>query len=128
MALNRLFYGDNLGVLRRDIASESVDLIYLGPPFNSNRSYSLLFKERSGEAAQAQLEAFDDTWTWSHETDAQYLDLLNGSAPNKAKDALEADAPTLGRQRRAGLPRDDDGAAHRTSPCPQADRESVPPL
>jgi adenine specific DNA methylase Mod len=93
---NQLFYGDNLDVLRRDILSDSVDLVYLDPPFNSNRKYSLLFKERGGEKSQAQMEAFDDTWTWTHDAEALYLDLLNGSTPNKVKDALEAMRRLLG--------------------------------
>jgi hypothetical protein len=89
--LNKLYYGDNLDVLRQNIRDESVDLVYLDPPFNSNRSYSMLFKDKSGEESQAQMEAFDDTWTWSHEVEAQYLDLLDSpSTPNKVKDALEA--------------------------------------
>jgi len=54
---NTLYYGDNLDVLRRHIATESVDLIYLDPPFNSNRSYNVLFKAQTGEASQAQIEA-----------------------------------------------------------------------
>jgi len=93
---NRLYYGDNLDVLRQNIADKSIDLIYLDPPFNSNRSYSVLFKERSGDESQAQIEAFDDTWTWSHEVEAAYLDLLNGQTPNRAKDALEAMRRLLG--------------------------------
>jgi site-specific DNA-methyltransferase (adenine-specific) len=63
-AVNKLYFGDNLPVLRDRIQPESVDLIYLDPPFNSNTTYSLLFKEPSGEAAQAQAEAFRDTWEW----------------------------------------------------------------
>jgi DNA modification methylase len=93
---NALYYGDNLDVLRGHMAAASVDLVYLDPPFNSNRSYSLLFKEKSGNESQAQLEAFDDTWTWSQETEGLYLDLLNGTAPNKVKDALEAMRRLLG--------------------------------
>lgn len=97
MALNRLFYGDNLDVLRRNITDESVDLIYLDPPFNSNRNYSVLFKEKSGDEAQAQIEAFDDTWTWSQDVETLYLDLLNApTTPNKVKDALEAMRRLLG--------------------------------
>jgi adenine specific DNA methylase Mod len=61
---NTLYYGDNLRVLREQIPDESVDLIYLDPPFNSNRAYNVLFKKKSGEARPAQIEAFDDTWTW----------------------------------------------------------------
>ena len=61
-AMNRLYYGDNLDILRRHIPDASVDLIYLDPPFNSNRSYNVLFKEADGSAADSQITAFDDTW------------------------------------------------------------------
>lgn len=94
--LNKLYYGDNLDVLREHVETESVDLVYLDPPFNSNRSYNVLFKEKSGDEAQAQIEAFDDTWTWSHETEALYVELMNGSASLKVKDALEAMRKLLG--------------------------------
>lgn len=87
---NYLFYGDNLDVLRESIETESVDLVYLDPPFNSNRSYNVLFQQRSGGDAQAQIEAFDDTWTWSHEAEQQYLELVSGGAPAKVADAIEA--------------------------------------
>jgi site-specific DNA-methyltransferase (adenine-specific) len=59
---NHLHYGDNLTVLRESIASESVDLVYLDPPFNSNASYNVLFKAPDGASSAAQIEAFDDTW------------------------------------------------------------------
>lgn len=62
--MNTLFHGDNLDILRDFISDESVDLIYLDPPFNSNRDYNVLFKEKSGVASPAQMEAFTDTWTW----------------------------------------------------------------
>ncbi len=58
---NTLFYGDNLSVLRDHIPDESVDLVYLDPPFNSNASYNVLFKEKSGEESPAQIKAFTDT-------------------------------------------------------------------
>jgi site-specific DNA-methyltransferase (adenine-specific) len=61
---NTLFYGDNLTILREYIPTESVDLIYLDPPFNSNRSYNVLFKDETGEASDAQITAFEDTWHW----------------------------------------------------------------
>ncbi len=61
---NRLYYGDNLFVLREYIADESVDLVYLDPPFNSNASYNVLFKEHDGAAAASQIRAFEDTWRW----------------------------------------------------------------
>ena len=54
--LNRLYYGDNLTVLRNDIPSESVDLVYLDPPFNSQANYNVLFKSPAGEKAHAQIE------------------------------------------------------------------------
>ena len=64
MAVNNLFFGDNLAVLRKHVADESVDLIYLDPPFNSSATYNVLFQEKSGERSAAQIHAFDDTWHW----------------------------------------------------------------
>ena len=61
-----LFYSDNLAIMREYIPDESVDLVYLDPPFNSNRNYNVLFKDQSGKEAEAQIEAFEDTWHWSH--------------------------------------------------------------
>jgi site-specific DNA-methyltransferase (adenine-specific) len=62
--MNRLYYGDNLDVLRRHIEDESIDLVYLDPPFNSNASYNVLFAEHDGTQAAAQIKAFEDTWKW----------------------------------------------------------------
>jgi site-specific DNA-methyltransferase (adenine-specific) len=61
---NTLYYGDNLDVLRQHIPSESVDLIYLDPPFNSNTTYNVLFAEHDGSRAAAQVTAFEDAWHW----------------------------------------------------------------
>src|SRR5664279_3676784 len=61
---NTLYYGDNLQVMREHIASESVDLVYLDPPFNSNQDYNVLFAERDGTKSEAQIKAFGDTWRW----------------------------------------------------------------
>lgn len=61
---NTLYYGDNLHVLAEHMADESVDLIYLDPPFNSNASYNMLFKAPDGSDSDAQINAFDDTWSW----------------------------------------------------------------
>ena len=88
--LNKLYYGDNLEVLREHLADESVDLVYLDPPFNSNRSYNVLFKEKSGRDAQAQIEAFDDTWTWSQESETLFVEMVGGSVPLRVQDALES--------------------------------------
>ena len=63
--MNPLYYGDNLNILRRYIKDESVDLIYLDPPFNSNRNYNVLFKDESGAEADSQIMAFEDTWHWA---------------------------------------------------------------
>lgn len=73
---NTLFYGDNLPILREYIASESIDLIYLDPPFNSNRSYNVLFKEESGKDSESQITAFDDTWHWGEQAEELYAELV----------------------------------------------------
>ncbi|MGQ7790791.1 site-specific DNA-methyltransferase [Faunimonas sp. B44] len=75
---NRLFYGDNLAVLRESIADESVDLIYLDPPFNSNASYNVLFKAPSGEQSAAQIEAFEDTWHWNESAERAFDEVVTG--------------------------------------------------
>lgn len=74
--LRRLYYGDNLDVLREHIASESVDLIYLDPPFNSNANYNILFKSPAGQAADSQIEAFEDTWHWNDKAEAAFHDVI----------------------------------------------------
>lgn len=73
---NKLYYGDNLSILRELIDSESVDLIYLDPPFNSSRSYNVLFKEEGGKESQAQITAFEDTWHWNSAAEKTYQDLV----------------------------------------------------
>lgn len=73
---NTLFYGDNLAILREHIADESIDLVYLDPPFNSNRSYNVLFREESGRESEAQITAFDDTWHWNQAAEATYYELV----------------------------------------------------
>jgi site-specific DNA-methyltransferase (adenine-specific) len=83
---NTLFYGDNLEILREYIPDESVDLIYLDPPFNSNRSYSVLFKDEKGMDSEAQINAFDDTWHWNERV---YRNLV-ASGPLKVASMLEA--------------------------------------
>jgi DNA modification methylase len=94
--LNKLYYGDNLKVLREHIEPQSVDLVYLDPPFDSNRAYNALFSEKSEEESPAQIQAFDDTWTWNYETEAVYLELISGNAPIAVRDALEGMRKLLG--------------------------------
>lgn len=62
--MNTLYYGDNLDVLRRYVTDESVDMIYLDPPFKSNQDYNVLFAEQDGSRSAAQIKAFEDTWRW----------------------------------------------------------------
>jgi site-specific DNA-methyltransferase (adenine-specific) len=81
IASNTLFYGDNLPILREYIADESVDLIYLDPPFNSNRSYNVLFKDESGRESESQITAFDDTWHWNQSAEAIYREMVMQASP-----------------------------------------------
>ncbi len=88
---NRLYYGDNLEILRNReyFPDECVDLIYLDPPFNSNRNYNVLFKSESGADSEAQITAFEDTWHWGETAEATYDDLIV-NAPHKVATAIEA--------------------------------------
>jgi len=74
--MNTLYYGDNLNIIRDYITTESIDLIYLDPPFNSSRTYNVLFKDESGNEAEAQITAFEDTWHWNHATETTYQELV----------------------------------------------------
>ena len=89
---NTLYYGDNLLVLREHVADESVDLVYLDPPFNSNASYNVLFKERTGEESPAQIKAFTDTWEWTQETERTYEQdiIVNAAVPTAVKEMISA--------------------------------------
>jgi DNA modification methylase len=73
---NTLYYGDNLTILRNEIRDESVDLIYLDPPFNSKLSYNLLFRSPKGHEASAQIEAFEDTWHWGEQAEREFAELV----------------------------------------------------
>lgn len=86
---NTLFYGDNLTVLRDYIPTESVDLVYLDPPFNSNRDYNVLFRDESGEDAEAQIVAFEDTWHWGPTAEETYYKLVT-DAPDRIAAATAA--------------------------------------
>lgn len=93
---NHLYYGDNLPILRDRIPDESVDLIYLDPPFNSNATYNVLFKSHTGEAAAAQIQAFNDTWHWSQQTEGLFGSMIGGGCPPRVADALTAMRNLLG--------------------------------
>lgn len=94
---NRLFYGDNLDVLRRHVPAESVDLIYLDPPFNSNRDYNVIFNRHDVilDADSAQIRAFGDTWRWTPVTEEQYQSALT-DLPSLTSEALRSFRTLLG--------------------------------
>ena len=77
---NVLYYGDNLEVLRRHVADESVDVVYADPPFKSDQNYNVLFKESDGQRAASQIRAIEDTWTWDQEDEAVYSELVTQGA------------------------------------------------
>jgi DNA modification methylase len=91
---NKLFFGDNLPILREHIAAESVDLVYLDPPFNSNANYNVLFKEKSGEHSHAQITAFEDTWAWGDEAEETYFETIQKGG--RLSDFLQAFRVLLG--------------------------------
>ncbi len=93
--MNQLFYGDNLDVLRESIKDESVDLVYLDPPFNSKRDYNLLFKSPEGGESHAQIEAFEDTWHWSEQAEREYAEILK-SGHTEVADLIAAFRSFLG--------------------------------
>ena len=92
---NALYYGDNLTTLREHIASESVDLIYLDPPFNSKANYNVLFQSPTGQQSQAQIEAFEDTWHWNDAAEFAF-DAVMGSGNSAAAEMLRAMRSFLG--------------------------------
>ena len=92
---NRLYFGDNLDILRQYVADETVDLIYLDPPFNSNATYNVLFRERSGEESAAQITAFEDTWHWGWESEIAFQDVVT-RGPDKVGSLLSALRQFLG--------------------------------
>ena len=92
---NRLYFGDNLEILREHVADESVDLIYLDPPFNSNVNYNAFFQEQSGELSDAQITAFEDTWHWGLESEAAYRAAVT-DGPDNLADLLQAMRAFLG--------------------------------
>lgn len=92
--MNTLYYGDNLDVLRRYVKDESVDLIYLDPPFKSNQDYNVLFAEQDGTRSAAQIKAFGDTWQWDQAAVAAYEEVVE--AGGSVADAMRAFRTFLG--------------------------------
>ena len=92
---NKLYFGDNLQILKDNIADESVDLIYLDPPFNSKATYNVLYKAQDGSQSTSQITAFDDTWHWGEEAAISYHEIVTGGPPEVA-DLLQALKSFLG--------------------------------
>lgn len=93
-AMNTLYYGDNLDVLRRYIPDESIDLVYLDPPFQSGRDYNALFEEKDGSKSAAQIQAFEDTWEWDQRSATTFDETVSNGG--KVADALLAFRQLLG--------------------------------
>lgn len=92
---NTLYYGDNLDILRRYIPDDGIDLIYLDPPFKSNQSYNILFKEKNGTDSAAQIKVFEDTWHWDEKAEETYRKITE-KAPQKVADLIIALRSFLG--------------------------------
>ena len=95
MTSNALYYGNNLVVLRESVGSDSVDLVYLDPPFNSQANYNLLFRSPAGAGSPAQIEAFEDTWHWGHDAEDAFDQVMRSGNTNVA-DMLRAMRSFLG--------------------------------
>ncbi len=93
--INKLYFGDNLRILRDHIPDESVDLIYLDPPFNSQATYNVLFQEKNGTASSAQITAFEDTWHWGAEAESTYHEIVT-ECPKRLADVIQALRAFLG--------------------------------
>jgi DNA modification methylase len=85
---NKLYYGDNFEVLQRYVKSESVDLVYLDPPFNSRQDYNVLFDEKDGSQSSSQIRAFEDTWEWNIDAQRSYEFIVEQGG--RVADALRA--------------------------------------
>ncbi len=94
MTKNLLYYGDNLQILRDYIKDETIDLIYLDPPFKSNKDYNVLFAEQNGSRSAAQIKAFEDTWEWNTIAAAAYQEIVE--AGGRVSQAMQAFRTFLG--------------------------------
>ncbi|AEH38871.1 DNA methyltransferase [Halopiger xanaduensis] len=92
---SQLYYGDNLEILRQHIDDEMADLIYLDPPFNSNRNYNIIFEEQASADAHAQVQAFEDTWQWDHKSAKTYQEVVKEGGP--VGDTLKGLGETIGK-------------------------------
>ncbi|MBA7491477.1 hypothetical protein ES702_02023 [subsurface metagenome] len=93
---NTLYYGDNLDILRRYIKDESVDLIYLDPPFKKNQTYNILFQERNGTKSRAQIKVFEDTWHWDLTAEETWTEIVEKSPSKRLADLIRTMRKFLG--------------------------------
>ena len=93
MDSNSLYYGDNLDILRRYVQDESVDLIYLDPPFKSDQTYNILFQEKDGSQSASQIKAFGDTWHWDETAARSYEETVE--AGGQVAEAMQEGSATL---------------------------------
>ncbi|MGD0415181.1 MAG: DNA methyltransferase [Terriglobales bacterium] len=91
---SKLYYGDNLEVLRQHVKDETVDLIYLDPPFNSRQDYNVLFAEKDGTRSSSQIMAFEDTWEWNVDTERAYEEIVERGG--RVSEAMRAFRTFLG--------------------------------
>lgn len=92
---NKLYFGDNLDIMREHVPDESIDLIYLDPPFNSKATYNVLFQEKNGTQSAAQITAFEDTWHWGLESEKAYHEIVT-QGPRKLADLMQVLRQFLG--------------------------------
>lgn len=94
---NKLFFGDNLDILQKEIDDESIDLIYLDSPFNSKATYNVLFQEHSGSDSESQIAVFEDTWHWTEQSETVFHDLLTAKeTPESVINLMQAFRSFLG--------------------------------
>src|ERR1039458_2041088 len=98
--MNQLFYGDNLDIFRKGkVHSETVDLCYIDPPFNSKRNYNQIYNN-IGDEDRAQAQAFTDTWTWDEHAIAGHGEIIandHGRFQSQLVDLIKGLEPVLGR-------------------------------
>ena len=94
MTSNSLYYGDNLDILRRYVPDESVDLVYLDPPFKSDQTYNVLFQEKDGSQSASQIKAFEDTWHWDEQAARSFEEAVE--AGGQVAEAMRAFRTLLG--------------------------------
>lgn len=86
--VNKLYYGDNLAVMRKHIQDESVDLCYIDPPFNSKRNYNQIYNN-IGKEDVAQAQAFVDTWTWDDAAESGFAEIISGNNSGLTAQSIE---------------------------------------